>query len=54
MKTKFQTMVIGTESNRKIVERGKIDSPTHKYITAYFDDLITGTSIKSGGFRIVL
>jgi hypothetical protein len=39
---------IGTipNSNRKIEERGKLYTPTHKYIVAHFPS--TGTSIKTG------
>ena len=43
-------------SNRKIVERigGNAIQLTHKYMTVLFTGLITGTSIKSGGAKLVL
>jgi hypothetical protein len=33
---------------------GKMDIPTHKYMTAHFPGVGTGTPIKSGGVKLVL
>jgi len=39
---KYHTVGTVPKSNRKIVERGKIkiDTPTHKYMTAHFPVLV--------------
>ena len=31
------------KSNRKIIESGKIDTPTHKYMIAYFPNMVQTT-----------
>jgi hypothetical protein len=40
--------------NRKVVERDKIDTLTHNCMTLSLSCLGTGTSIKSGGVKLVL
>jgi len=46
---------VGTfpKSNKKVAEREKIDTTTHRYMTANFPCLVD-TSIKSGGVKLVL
>jgi len=42
------------KSNIKVVERGKIDTPSTKIFDRTLSLLGTGTSIKSGGVKLVL
>ena len=48
---KYHTVGTVPKSNIKIVERGKIE--THKYMTSHILLLGTGTSIKSGGVKLL-
>ena len=50
MEKKYHTLGTIPKSNIKIVEKGKGDTPTHKYKTAYFP----GITIKSGGVKLVV
>jgi hypothetical protein len=38
----------------KIIDRGKIDTLAHKYMTASFPGMATYISIKGGGYKVVL
>ena len=56
MKTKIKFHAVGTvpKTSRKFVKRGKIDNPrteVHDRSLSWFG---TGTSIKSGGVKLVL
>jgi hypothetical protein len=51
---KYYTVGTVPKSNRKILERGKIDTPnTHKYDRSQ-SCLGTGTAINSGGVKLVV
>jgi len=51
---KYHTVGIVPKSNIKIIERGKIDTPNTKIHDRSLSWLGTGTSIKSGGVKLVL
>ena len=48
---KYHTVRTFSKSNRKIVERGKIDTPNTQILDLSLFWLDTGTSIKSGGVK---
>jgi hypothetical protein len=49
---KYHSVETVSKSNRKIGERGKIDTPNPQIHDRPFSSLRTGTSIKSGGVEI--
>jgi hypothetical protein len=48
-----ESTTLSDQSNRKIVERGKVNILAHKYMTVHFPCL-TGSSTKSGEIELVL
>jgi hypothetical protein len=53
-KKKYHTVWTILKSNIKIVERGKVDTLTHTHTRPLTFSLGAGTSIKSGGVKLVL
>ena len=53
-KTRYHSVETMPKSNIKVVERGKIDTPGTKIFDRTLSLLGTGTSIKSGGVKLVL
>jgi len=51
---KYHTYVTVPKSNRKIVERGKLDTPDTKIHDHSLSWLDTGTSIERGGVKLVI
>jgi len=52
---KYHTLATVLKSNRKIVERGKIDTPnTQTHDSTHCPGMAQALSIKSGGVKLVL